>query len=151
MFFCAELRNYINYNAFVVLSSEMLQIALLFLSPAQKWLERYKLQCFFCPELRNAINYIAFFVPGSEMIRNAINYNHFLCWTQKCYELQCCFCPELRNSIWCGVIRCDSIDLIYAECVPRAPPWKNDLRSGGGAMEHADVTAATSSLRARSA
>ena len=54
-----------NYNVFFVLSSDMIQITLLFCAQLRNAMNY---NVVFCPELRNAINYNAFFVLNSEML-----------------------------------------------------------------------------------
>ena len=85
-FFCPQLRNAMNPNAFVVPSSEMSWITMTFVTLAQNC---YELQCFVCP-----MNYNTVFVPSLEMIQIPML---FLSPAQKCYELQRFFCPRLRN------------------------------------------------------
>ena len=65
MFFCRRFENDTNYNVFVVLDSEMIQIVM-----------------FFCPRLEHGINYIVFFGSNLSMIKNDMNYIDFLSPTQ---------------------------------------------------------------------
>ena len=66
---------------FFVPGPKILQIIMLFLSPAQKC---YKLQCFFCPRLKNATNYNAFLIPCSKMLQITML---FLSPAQTCCKL----------------------------------------------------------------